>query len=100
MHGIEHGDDIFDWRPRLDVVNRVKDESTARREDLAPAQNLFPNLSRRSKGQNPLRIHSAAPEDDLVAKVRFQLLRFHSGCGTLHGIENVEASFDKGGEEL
>jgi hypothetical protein len=50
MHGIDHGDDIFDRRPRLDVMNRVKNEPPARREDLAPAQNLFADFSRRSEG--------------------------------------------------
>src|SRR5271157_3672333 len=100
MHGVEHGNDIFYRRPRLDVVNRVKDESPARREDFTPAQDLFPDLCRRSKGQNPLRIHSSAPEDDLISKIRLQLLGLHSRSGALHGIENVETGLDQGWNEL
>ena len=38
MHGIDHGDDIFDRRSRLDVVNRIKYESAAVSEELFDRQ--------------------------------------------------------------
>ena len=100
MHRIDHGDDILDRSGRLNIVNTVEDESAARREDLAPAQNLLPDFCCRAEGKNPLRIHSSAPKYEPIAKVCFQLLWLHSGGGALDWIKYVESSFDKGGEKL
>ena len=51
VHRVDHGDDVFDGRLRLHIVNRVEDEAAARREDFAPAQNLLPNFGRGPEGQ-------------------------------------------------
>ena len=52
MYGINHRDNIFNGRFRLYVVDRIENESTARREYFASAQNLFPNFGGRSKAFN------------------------------------------------
>src|ERR1035437_841480 len=100
MHGIDHGDYVLDSRRRLKVRNAVEHESPARREDLAPAQNLLPDFSRCPEGQNLLCIHPSTPEDELLPKLRFQLLRLHSSGGALHRIEYVETGLDKGRQKL
>jgi hypothetical protein len=77
-------------------MNAVENESTTRCKYLAPAQNLFPDFSRRSEGKDTLRVYSPAPEDKLIPKVRFQLLGVHSSSGALHRIEDVEPGLDEG----
>ena len=71
MHRVDHGDDILDRRSRLNIVNAVEDKSPARREDLAPAQNLLSDFSTSAEGQNPLRVHASTPEDKLIAETGF-----------------------------
>ncbi len=46
MHGIEHGNDVFDRGPCLYIMNAVEYEASAPRKYLTSAQNLFPNLGR------------------------------------------------------
>ena len=100
VYRIEPGDDVLDRSPRLHVMNRIEDESSAGREDFAPAQDLFPHFGRCSEGKNLLRIDSSTPEDQLVAKVRLQLLGVHAGRRALNGIEDVDPCFDEEWQEF
>jgi len=80
VDSIEHGDNILHRSCRLHVMNRIEYESPARREDLTPAQNLFPDFSRRSKGKNFLRIDpspqktSRSPTSPSIARYPFRSL--------------------------
>lgn|ERR1035441_340285 len=100
VHGFEHGNDILDGSSRLYIMDGIKNEPTALRKDFASAQNLFPHFSRRSEGENSLRIDSSTPEHKLVTKIRFQLLGVHSSRGALYRIENVDSGFDEGRKKL
>lgn len=95
VHGIQHGNDVFDWSRRLQVMNGIENESPSWREYLTSAQDLFADLGRVSERQHSLGVDSSAPKCQLASKCPFQLLRLHTGSGTLHGIEDVESSFDK-----
>ena len=99
-HRVQHRDNVFHGRTGLDVVNGSKDEPSAAREDFAAPQHLLVHLGGRCEWQSFLRIHTSTPEHDAVAKPFFELAGVHSRRGTLHGVQNVESSFDKGGEKL
>jgi len=92
---IDHSDDVFDGRLRLNVVNGVEDEAAAGGEDLTAAQHLLADLCRRSEGQYVLRVYAAAPEDNALAEVCLQLGRVHAGGRALHGVQNVDTGFNE-----
>ena len=61
----------------LDVVDCVEHEAAVRAEDADALAHLGAHLIRRAERQGALRIHAAAPEGDLLAETRFELLRIH-----------------------
>src|SRR5271157_2429105 len=66
---VEHCDEILYGRACLQIVDRVEDKSASGREDFAPRKHLLADLLRRAKWQGPLRVHTAAPESNPLAKV-------------------------------
>lgn len=99
MHCIEHGDEVFNGSARLHVVDGVKDESTVAGEDSTALQDLFSHLIWRGKWEHVLSVYAAAPERDAISVSTLQMFRIHSDGGTLHGVQNIETSVDKGWNE-
>src|SRR5579859_4645159 len=100
VDGIEHGDDVFDRGSGLHVMNRIEDKTAPGGEDFATAQDLFADFGRGAEGENFLGVDSAAPENELLPECGLELLRLHAGGGALHGVDDVNSDFDKGGQEL
>jgi len=63
---------FFDGGLRLNAVNRVEDEPSAGRENLAPAKKPAPGSPRGFRRANMLSIHASAPKDYLIAEVGLQ----------------------------
>src|SRR5271165_2653067 len=64
-----HCDEILNGRACLQIVDRVEHKPASGREDFAPRKHLLADLLRRAKWQSPLRVHTAAPESNPLAKV-------------------------------
>lgn len=77
-------------------MNRVEDKAAARGKNPATAQHLLAYLLGRAKRKHLLRVHASAPKHEALAILRLQILRVHSRCGALHGIYDVDSSFNEG----
>src|SRR5208283_137593 len=99
VHGVEHRHDVLHGRARLHIMNRTKHKTAMLGEDFAALQHLLANLRRGAEGEDLLRVHAAAPEDNAAAVALLQMLGFHSGCRALHRIQDVDAALDKGIDE-
>ncbi len=66
-----HRDDIRRWNVCLDIVDRVENETAARRERVDISSHIILDLLRRPSWQYSLRIHSPAPKGDVLAKIAF-----------------------------
>ena len=95
MKRVEHGDDIFNGRTRLNIVDGIKDKTAARRENFAALQYFFADFSGRTKRKRLLSVNAAAPKSDAVAKALFEFLSIHVGRGALHRVVDVKPAFDE-----
>src|ERR1039458_2472651 len=94
LHHVEHGERIRNWGIGLEVVDRAEDEAAAGAESFDSLAHLVPHFLRCAEGQGLLRVHAAAPEDQLVAVVLLERAGLHAFGGTLDGIEDVELGLD------
>src|ERR1017187_653768 len=83
LHHLEHGEDVRDRGLGLEVVYRAEDEAAAGAEDIDPRAELVPHLLRLAERQSLLRVHAAAPEDQLVTIVLLERARVHAFGGAL-----------------
>ena len=95
LHGINHGNNVFNWSASLNIVNCVEHESASGREYFASPQNLFPDFGGCSEWQHFLRVNTSTPEDKLITESGLQLFGLHPRRRTLHGIEYVEPALDE-----
>ena len=63
--------------PVVPTVDRIEDESPARREGLKVFCNLSLNLCRSCPVQDTLGVDATSPKGEILAKFEFQLFGFH-----------------------
>jgi len=97
--GVEHGRDVRDRNVGLDVVDRVEDEAAAPAEDLTAAEDLLAHGGRRSEHQGLLRVHAAAPEDEVGSEFGLKCCGVHPGGRALDRVEDIEPRFDDRGDK-
>ena len=95
MRGAVHSQHVFRRHQRLNIVDRIKDETPSRTKCSDPLADLLPNLLGRTERKGGLRVHTPSPESDAVAEFAFQVIGIHAGGGALNGIEHIETRGDE-----
>ena len=88
---LPHGLHVLRRHVGLDVVDRGEDEAAARRKVGDAAPHLGPDLVRRPAAQHALRVHAAAPEDEVAPEVALEGGRLHAGRRDLDRVQDVDA---------
>jgi hypothetical protein len=99
-NGIEDRHDVLRWDERLDVVDRREDETAAGREIIDPASNFVADLLRRPEREDSLRVHAAAPEDEVAPEALLEPVRVHPACADLDRIDDIHPDIDQVRVEL
>ena len=97
--GVEHGDDVLRRHVGQDVVNLLKHETAARRENRNLPANVLADFVGRGVRENETGVAAAAPKREPVAEIAFQPGGVHAGARDLHGIRGVEPRFDQVGDQ-
>jgi len=95
LNRLEHGEDIFDGRLGLDVVDRAEDKPPSPAKNLDPFLNLASDFFRSPKGKGLLGIDAASPEGHAIPESSLQFYWIHLGRRALDRVQNVEAGFDE-----
>ena len=94
-NGIEGRHDVLRRDERLDVVDRREDETAAGREIIDPASNFVADLLRRPEREDSLRVHAAAPEDEVAPELLLELASVHPARADLDRVDDVHPDLDE-----
>ena len=69
---------------RQDIVHLLKDEPTTWPQGLNLPANVFTDLIRGTRGQDPMCIATPTPKGEPLPKIPFELFRLHPAAGDLN----------------
>ena len=81
---VEHGDDVLRRHVGQDVVDLLKDETAAGREDRNLPADVLADFVGRAVREDEAGVAAAAPKREPVAEIALQPGRVHAGASDLH----------------
>lgn len=91
---LHHRKNIFDGNPSLDIMNLVKHETAALRENINIATCVLVDFLRTSEWQDSLCVTAPTPEAQPFTKLALESLRIHATGINLNRVEDIATGID------